>query len=75
MLDIASGLKFMHWKQVANCDMKPAIVLVDQDKFGNFLPKFNVANVAFVAPEVMIRLRYRIESNQELLYAGDVYSF
>lgn len=36
MTDIASGLEFMHSKQVAHYGMKPANVLVDQNKFSNF---------------------------------------
>lgn len=35
-LDVARGLQFMHSKQVAHCDMKPANILVDQDRFGRF---------------------------------------
>ena len=34
MLDISRGLEFMHSKQVAHCDMKPANILVDQDRNG-----------------------------------------
>lgn len=33
-LDISRGLQFMHSKQVAHCDIKPANVLVDQDQDG-----------------------------------------
>lgn len=37
MLDIFCGLEFMHSKKVAHCDMKPANVLVDQDRSGRLL--------------------------------------
>lgn len=34
MLDVARGLRFMHSKRVAHCDVKPANALVDQNRHG-----------------------------------------
>ena len=47
-LDISLGLQFMHTKGVAHCDMKPANILVDQDRYGNYfcaLTDFGIAQM------------------------------
>ena len=46
--NMSNGLAFMHLKGVAHCDMKPANVLVDQDRYGDYfcaLTDFGIAQM------------------------------